>query len=561
MHQIARLALFAAVVALAACSRHDDNSPLAFVPQDTPFVIANLEPLPEPLRDSVLRQANLQLLAQTQRMRRFAELLDADKDPVAVGLLNAFATELDGVTWQQFAARNGIALDRHWAVYGVGLAPVARVELDDVGKFEALLSRLEQAAGQKPEQATVDGITYRRLVLHDVQLVLAVHDDQYIAALLPATADTDALRLVFGLDRPAKSLARSGRLRDLARDRGYLPYVIGDLDTRALLTRALVGGDSLSDAMRGMLKFDAIPDDQRKTCTAEAERIAARMPGVSMGLSTLDATHATQRFDLRLAPDISRAFGSLRLDVPGLEATHPGMIDFALGIPVEAIRAFWSAQVKAVADKPFECPALAPLNQAFALGGNQMIMLGVPPFSQITGARIALDRLDFDVDKPGVDGRLLLASSDPAALFALLQSSLAPLAGLDLKTDGTPLELPRDAVPDLSGPVWLAMNDRGIGIAIGNNAADAVVGMLAERGGQPGQFVHYHVEGTMYADMIEQWNKTLAAASSTLPPENAADIMDQIQAAEDAARRIDHLDGDVRVDKNGLRIESRSVMR
>lgn len=563
MRPIARLALFATVVAaLSACSRQADDSPLGFVPSDTPFVLANLEPLPEPMRDALLQQANLQLPLQAQQLRRLAGSLDATRDPVATGLLNAVADEFEDTTWQQFAARNGIALDRHWAAYGVGLAPVVRADLDDEGKFEALLARLEKAAGTPLKQATIDGVAYRRLPLQKVQLVLAVHQRQYIAALLPVTADEAALRLALGLDRPDQSLARSGRLRDLARDRDYLPYIVGDIDTRALLTRVLAGGDPLSDAMRGLANVGALPATERATCVAEAARIAARAPDLSLGLAKLDATHVSQRFDVRLAPDIARAFEAVRLDLPGLGTAQPGAIDFAFGLPVAPIRDFWSAQVKAVAAQPFECPALAPLNKAFALGGNQLIMLGVPPLSLLTGVRVAVDRIDLgdDGDKPRIEGRLLLGSSDPAALFALVQSTLKPLAGIDLEADGKPVELPADAIPDLAGKAWIAMNERGIGMAIGSDAGSALAGMLAERGGQPGQFVHYHFDGAAYADIIAQWNRTLASATSALPPAEAADLARQLKATEDAVRRIDHVDGGLRVDKDGITSESRSVM-
>lgn len=77
---VKRLAIACAALALAACGKKADTSdPLAFVPADTPYVVANVEPLPE---------ATVQVFAAQMKVfwpvmfEQFAPVLtELEKDP------------------------------------------------------------------------------------------------------------------------------------------------------------------------------------------------------------------------------------------------------------------------------------------------------------------------------------------------------------------------------------------------------------------------------------------------------------------------------------------------
>src|ERR1700748_1795782 len=100
-------ALGFAGVLLAACAHKDKYAPLAFVPADTPHVVASLDVLDDSTRAALLSQADAQLPGQIAQMKAAA---DDMKDPDNARLLKAFIAEIDGKTLETFAQNNGMDL-------------------------------------------------------------------------------------------------------------------------------------------------------------------------------------------------------------------------------------------------------------------------------------------------------------------------------------------------------------------------------------------------------------------------------------------------------------------
>jgi uncharacterized lipoprotein YajG len=67
------LALALSGLMLAACSHKDKDAPLAFVPADTPYVIANLDVLDDSTRAGILAQVDAEMPAQIAQMKAQAE--------------------------------------------------------------------------------------------------------------------------------------------------------------------------------------------------------------------------------------------------------------------------------------------------------------------------------------------------------------------------------------------------------------------------------------------------------------------------------------------------------
>ena len=96
------LAMGLASVMLAACAHKDKDAPLAFVPADTPYVVANLEVMDDSTRKVLLAQADVQLPSQLAQMDAAADRL-ATKDPGGARLLRALRAEFNGKTVESFA--------------------------------------------------------------------------------------------------------------------------------------------------------------------------------------------------------------------------------------------------------------------------------------------------------------------------------------------------------------------------------------------------------------------------------------------------------------------------
>jgi hypothetical protein len=584
------LALAFAGLLLAACGHKDKDAPLAFVPADTPYVVANLDVLDDDTRAALTAQANAQMPAEVAQLRAAADEMAA-KDPDTANLLRAFAKELDGKTLESFAQGAGLDLKGYSALYGLGLAPVLRLQLADTDAFEAFVGRLEAAYGKKFEVVSVDKQSYRRHVspATGTELILAVVGKQAVAAILPSDAPQPLLRQALGLDRPARNLQDDGRLAKLAKTKGYEKWAVGELDLTRALPLAASGKDPLFNAL---LKARAQAESAKTgepvanqlqippSCQADANRIASRVPQLSFGYTRLEAKHQDMRWDLSLASDITQAFSGLQVDLPGLGAAQAGSpFELFLGLPVAQLRTFWSAQADAVMAKPFACPALSDLNDTFAKLGASMQKAAIPPFGDLLGMGLSLDSFAPGKDNamPQFTGRLVLGTSNPAGLLAMGQMMTPALAQLKLTSDGKPAALPPSLGNMFGQPAWLAMGPRSLGLGIGAGEDAKLADALKAPIGNAGRMLRMHLSGQMYLDwvtLMQQKADSLTSAAAALAKDEAATADDQADKAATEARtkaqfeamraqaaRIESMDAEAHVDSNGLVVTSQTTLK
>ena len=588
------IALGFAGVMLAACGHKDKDAPLAFVPADTPYVVANLDVLDDGTRAALLAQADAQLPSQLAQMNAAADRLAA-KDPDGARLLHAVSAEFNGKTVEGFAQSAGVNIKGLSAFYGLGLAPVARFELNDPKAFEGFVSRLETAYGKKLDIASIGTQSYRKygFAASGTEVILATVGKQAVAALLPADVSPAMLREALGLDRPQKSLLDDGRLDALAKAKGYQKWVVGNLDLARALPLAIGGTDPLLSAIL-KARAEAVSAktgepvaNQLQTspsCMTDAARIATRVPAVNFGYTRLDAKHQDMRLDVTLADDISKAFAGLKVGLPGLGSAGTAPFDLSLALPIAQMRTFWSAQADAVAAKPFTCPALLDLNDSFAKLGPAMQKAAIPPFGDMLGLRIALDTLvpGKDSGMPTFSGRIVFGSNNPSGLLASSQMMVPALAQLKLGNDGKPLPLPKDMINMLGQPAWVAMSDKALALGIGPGEDTKLTDTLKDPAGDAGGMTRMHLSGARYLNwlqLMEQKVDSLAAATAALSktdePSIDADSPDEAaQAAANAARskaqfaamkaqaeRVDSIDAEMHVDDSGMVITSQTALK
>ena len=589
------IALGLAGVMLAACGHKDKDAPLAFVPADTPYVMANLDVLDDGTRKALLAQADAQLPAQLANIDAAADQLAA-KDPDGARLVHAFAAEFAGKTVEGFAQNVGLDLKGYWAFYGLGLAPVARFPVNDPKAFDGFVGRLETAYGKKFATASISTQSYRSYVstAAGTEVVLAVVGKQAVAALLPADASPALLRQTLGLDRPQKNLQDDGRLATLAKQKGYQKWLVGDLDLIRALPLALGGNDPLLGALRKAqaqaesAKTGEPVGNQLQTppaCAEEAARIAARTPAMSFGYTQLNASHQDVRFDLSLAADISQAFAALKVDLPGLGNAGSAPFDLSIALPITQLRTFWLAQADAVAAKPFTCPALIGLNDGFAKLGPAMQKAAIPPFGDILGLRVALDTLVSQSNgaMPKFTGRLVLGTNNPAGLLAMGQMMVPALAQMKPANDGKAVPLPADMTAMLGQPAWVAMGDKALALGVGTGEDSQLTQTLKAPGGDAGRSMRMHLSGAMYVNwlqLMEAKMDTLTAASAAISksaeplPDGSVNGTPAAQSAATSARskaqfaamkaqaeRVSSIDAELHVDVDGMVITSQTVLK
>lgn len=566
------LALGVASVLLAACGHKDKDAPLAFVPADTPYVVASLDKLDDDAYEAMLAQANSELPGQVGQMKAFAQDLDAKGNADGARLVRAFAAEFDGKTAEAALKNMGLDAKSGTAFYGLGLAPVVRVALADNAAWDAFVGRLETAYGKKLETADAGGQSYRHVALSDsgVQLVIATVGKQAVVSLLPVDAAQPLVRQALGADRPEKSIQEDGRLTDLAKDKGYKDYAVGQVDLTRLLPLIATGKDPLfatflkHQSAKSGEPVPALPP----SCQTEATRIAARVPSISFGYTKLDLHHQDQRVDIALANDITKAFSGLKVEVPGLGSDATGPFDISLALPVEQLRTFFTAQAEAVAAKPFECPAFVSMNDSFAKMGSTMQQAAIPPIGDLRGLRLVIDSFKPAANAqsmPQITGRVVIATRNPAGLLAMGQAMLG--GDFKLAGDGKPVALPPNISGMLGMPGWAAMNGQAIAVGVGAGEDAKLDDVLMGSTGDAGRVSRLHLNGDMYrswvdvmADKAKSYASAMteAAGADGAPDDQATTAATaqrsnaQFDAMKAQAARVVQVSGESHVDEKGL---------
>jgi predicted small lipoprotein YifL len=207
------------LLTLAACGKKDvspladTSGPLRYVPADTPYILAGVEPAPddfldrmEPKIDALLGtyRSMLQAVIATARTEDAGEEPDSKLDAREAALVEELMTllSLDGL--------RGAGMTRESTVvfYGHGLLPVLRISLTDEALLDAAITRIETSAGQSLPVGEIQGKPYRYFDADKIRVILATLDDQMIVTVIPASFEESQLAPLLGLTPPSTAISR-----------------------------------------------------------------------------------------------------------------------------------------------------------------------------------------------------------------------------------------------------------------------------------------------------------------------------------------------------------------
>jgi len=509
------IAAAAAAALLGACGKPpQDNAPLAFVPADTPYVYANLQPVPAATTEQwskPLQEYWPSLFSMYQSMLQDPKLGLSDRTRrIAGAIMDEFKTHAD---WQRLR-QIGLKPDARVAIYGVGLVPVLRLELGDAAALRAEIARVEQAAGEKLPVAKVGDFSYWQVGGAGLAAAIAIEDTHLVVTMLPANASDGLKRTLLGLDRPAHGMAGSGALEALARQYDFSPYGAGYLDLVRLverLSKPLEGSDA---EFARTLGLPALPAND-ETCRREYLEIAHAFPRLVVGATELSAQRMRIVSQLEMEAGLAGRVAAAAGAAPGSGGPVDGAADFSVALPVLRLKDFWIAQADAAAAKPYACASLKAINDGFAQAKAKLDVTVPPPFSDLTGLRVSLSKVDIagPGTLPDVAGKLLLATTNPAATLAMAQLTLPALQKVKVAADGKPVALPGDLLPMKLPALSVAMSDKAIALASGAEAA-SLPAFLAAPAANDATFLRVHVSGAVYGWMA----RAFQAMKANLPP-------------------------------------------
>jgi len=502
---------FAALL-IGACSKPDDDAPLAFVPADTPYVYANLEPLPAAVTEQWSRRMHeywphLFGMYDDLLQKAAAEKTDAQAQrwlKIARVLLDELKAH---DSWDKLR-QIGLKPDGHVAFYGVGVVPVLRMELGDTAAFRAEIAAIELKTGEKLSVAKAGAQEYWQVGNDKLVAAIAIEGTQLVVTMLPPGAADPLKQSLLGITRPAQSLAAAGTLQALVKQYNYIPFGAGYVDF-VRLTERFASAPTGTDAE--FAKALGLPENTTDaTCRSEYLEIAHKFPRFVMGAEELNVQRMRVGAQLEIERGLAQQFAAAIGAAPGTGEPGAGVLDISIALPVLKLKDFWLKQAQNVTAKPYACTSLTKLNEGFRQSAAKVDVTVPPPFSDAIGVRAMLDNFSLDAagKAPDASGKLLFASNNPQTTMAMAQLAVPGLAKLKLAADGKAVALPPGTLPMASAPpLFVAMSDRAIAIAAGAGQAPALENYLRAPAASEPVFLRLYFSGKIYAMMAQTFDK------------------------------------------------------
>ena len=541
----------AAALLLAGCGR-DDKSLLSYVPADTPYAFANLEPIPADTLTAWTEQFGPFYAAYEEMLGTTLKQLEASPEgnERAARVAKALLAEMAGNLNLGGIQKIGIATDGHFALYGVGLVPVFRWELKDEAAFRALIGRVETRLGEKLPEAKLGDASYWRAGPAGETLagIIAIVDGDLVLTLAPQNADDKLLRTLVGVDKPSDSLD-ADVIEDINDAGGFKPYGSGYIDTVLVAQRLIDGKTGVEKAFLDAFEVEDKPVDA--VCREEFVSIARNFPRVTTGYTSFEKKHMEQRLLFEMKPEIAKDVAALAAPVPGLGAGSEGtVLDFGLSMDLSKLPAFVTKQAAAFKAKPYQCASLKDLNTSFAEMetqlANPMVMATAPVFSGFRAALTRFDRKD-PTAMPDVAGKLVIASPNPQSLIALARTTVPAFASLQLKPGDEPVALPAELATPGVPPTYIAVTDKAIGVAVGETERATLKAFIAAPVGNPPPLLVANYSGTFMAQLMK-----LSPAPENADPELAAVQASMDKMADAYGQIFEHFGMTVAATERGI---------
>lgn len=282
----------------------------ASIPADTPYVFTQFSAFPKEFWQSTLTKVGPGL------DRLLGSIEDINDDPMLSAILAEIRPNLNA----DGPKRIGVGDQPRLAIYGLGLWPVVRMEIEDGKKVRALVDRIATKAG-KPLPPTLEheGIDYWRIDDGEVAGIVAIRERELIGAIVPVPMLAKQLPLILGTARPAKSMKDGAALRKLVSEYGFAPYGLGYVDLGRVAALAIeLGGAKVPPG-----------------CKAEIDGAAVKVPRFVLGYDEVTENGSSMTMMLELAPEAAKRLLAVRTLVPGLSPRQGKRPMFALGFAAD----------------------------------------------------------------------------------------------------------------------------------------------------------------------------------------------------------------------------------
>lgn len=497
------LAFVALAVSVSACGKDTPSGEAApalqtqthlleAVPADTPYLVSAVEPAP--LAEILPWLRTLDDAAMPTPEEFEALFADPDLKPRKRRML-ALLQELTGHFTPAGLEELGFSATPRFALYGIGVLPAMRLDVQDPAKVRDFLSRWATRAGVSGEQREFAGQTYWSYpsLRGNRSIVVAFVGDQLVAGVAPREAEPVFVAELFN-DTPARSLDPSAVAADGAAA-GLAPYSIGWIDLPRLAEALLRPEPGAHTELWKTLRI--AKRDISETCRTETFGLARNVPRIAFGSQDWSPSSVSMRMAVRVDDALPSKLDLTRTGAPlvGTPATD-GAIGYAgFSFDLAAMTAAVRERAAQVVAQPFACEWYEPLNRAARVVGSPAF---APPgaLGKVTGGTMLVRDLRVedreDRARPAVtaDALLALATSQPTDVFDFLKVMHPATSQMEIEPDGLFRDLPADLAARVEAPAVIA-HPNALTITTGLAARELVATSYVSASPAPYFFVWY----------------------------------------------------------------------
>ncbi len=499
-------------LALTGCTQHPATTQhgpafLRLVPADSPYVMAALAPAPRDYMERTLRDAGPKMKKALAHLRAIGAASQGQGLKIALALLEQLSENFSVEGFDRIGLGTGV----YGVIYGVGLIPVARWEIQDGVKLRDFLTKLFTQIGATVTSSQSGTHNFWSFPIGErglLTMVVAVEGNEVIMTLAPLATLDKVLPIAFGDRKPAHSLADDDQLGRLSAEYGYAPFGVGWIDlvkVAAILTDETAPGRELLGPLGS-----AIPSLSPE-CKSEVTDIVATAPRLVFGATQLSAAGMRGSATLELRPELVAALSLLKVKVPGLGAPlGNAIVEFGAGINVPRAVEFAKLKLSSLQAHPFRCPAFAEANHHIAKLAESL-QQPLPAFAEdIRGGLVVLNELNlsgaFDLNAYAV-----VAANDTTKLLELIGRYLPVDPHLNVPADGKPVNLPLQLPMLPKG--WIARTGQALGVAMGQGSDAQLVTALSAPSASDDPFFFIAYDSAKWNRVVSQIGDVAQAMS------------------------------------------------
>ncbi len=556
MH-LRRLAVAATIsLILTGCGKDQlPSDVLAYVPADTPYVMASQKPMTADVMNAWM---GIYGDSMTKMYADLAESPEMEKIEGELGIwLRAALPEFAQLIGPDGAAKTGIDFTGRYALYGVDLLPVYRIEIRDAAKLEAMFGRIEKRAGKPMPLKTVGDHRLRQFANDQAQILLGNVGPYFVLTVAPANADEARLLALLGVTLPNESIVDSGALAELNQKMGYDSQISGYVDIANVFKR--LSGQSATD-LATITAFGGEAPKLSADCTQELQAIAQKMPRAVFGAREFTAKSMDFNTVIEIDHAQAKAMLPIAAPIPGGNANDPAMFRFAFSANIPEAVKYLGTIADAINAAPYKCDELKDLNDSAMELKSNLANPGLAMAGSVTAAHIGLTQLELEsgAEMPtALSGFLAVGSPTPIMLWGLAQQTMPALSKVTLNADGSIVMLPDETIP---APVALklkaTMTDKVLAIAT-QDVSDRALGSLKEMSSGDGTVLRYSVTGDFFA----LFDKMIPEPPAEIGEAEAKNIENSRQMFKSFGENVDYVDVRVKLTERGIEFDQTGALK